>query len=200
MMRLQNSAPYLNGWLVYMGASDKNVVLLQRELELAGSTTNEWVSLDTVMAEEFKFDDSNAAGLKAMTFYPAIVSDEQQQQQPHNLTINYCLPTWMWTVPVLLLALYVWLQYKRKMNHWLVVSAVEPIEHTGDDSLISSAVRPVSLLIEDERKMCDFTVSTDSYFYPMPAVPPPKYNDAVEAMLTSFPPSERPEKFDPNLI
>lgn len=186
MMRLQNSAPYLNGWLVYMGASDKNVVLLQRELELA---SNEWVALDTVM-EEFKLDDNNS--LKAMAFYPArinsgIVNDQQQQR----LTINYCLPTWMWMVPVLLFMLFVWLQYGRQLNHWLVVNA----EHqTGGD-----AMAPVAILVDIEHapKTGDFTVSSDSYFYPMPAVPPPKYNESVEAMLSASFSSEREaEKVD----
>lgn len=77
--------------------------------------------------------------------------------------MELCIPTWMWMVPFLLVICLIWMHYGNTIHKLLISEECD----------------------EDKKDSEDFIVALDSYFYPTPAIPPPKYNEAAEAILMS---------------
>lgn len=159
-MILQSKAPYLNGWLVYMGASERNMVLLHPDFDMPSK--EDWVLLDSVMQSgDYDYDDGN---------FDKILAEDRRRMSiftvPERFTIDYCITTWIWLVPIFLLLGVIWIHYKKYGYGIFEVDFFQ-------QELINEKKYP------DE----DFVVGTDFNFYPAPAIPPPKYNEAVEAIL-----------------
>ena len=167
MMTIQSKAPYVNGWLVYMGASGRSMVLIQPNLENASK--DDWVLLDSVLrTNDYDYDQNT---------YERLFDDQRYIQSVpiytgrQHLTISHCIPTWMWMVPLLLLAVFIWIHYSHYIYSVFIRETLVPA--------LGSQLREKKIIEED------FGVGTDFYFYPTPAVPPPKYNEAAEAILLS---------------
>lgn len=184
MMTLQAKAPYINGWLVYMGATDRNMVLLQPDFDMPSK--EDWVLLDSMFrANDYEYDP-NIEG------YEKIFGDTQGTEHIHTVpiftgrqhfTINYCIPTWMWMVPLLLLLAFVWVHYS---NYIYSVFIREGLEREFGITTTDGNLGGVAVVTGNDKKFPqdeDFVVGTDFYFYPSPAIPPPKYNEAAEAIL-----------------
>lgn len=164
MMALQSKAPFINGWLVYMGAAERHMVLLQPALDMPSK--EDWVLLDSMFREnDYDYDGST---------YEKMLADNRKEQSVSlhpdrgHFTINYCVPTWMWVLPLMLLIGFVWIHYSNYIYSAFIREGLE-------QELMNSREKK---LTED-----DFVVGTNFYFYPTPAVPPPKYDEAAEAIL-----------------
>lgn len=186
MMTLQGKAPYINGWLVYMGATDRNMVLLQPDFDMPSK--EDWVLLDSMFrANDYEYDP-NIEG------YEKIFADTQDAASEHihtvpiftgrqHYTINYCIPTWMWMIPVLLLLAFVWVHYS---NYIYSVFIREGLEREFGITSADTNLSGVAIVTANDKKFPqeeDFVVGSDYLIYPMPAIPPPKYNEAAEAIL-----------------
>lgn len=55
MYEIQAKAPYIHGWLVYMGASDGSMILMQPDLDLPAE--DNWILLDAIFRPR-DYDDS----------------------------------------------------------------------------------------------------------------------------------------------
>lgn len=180
MMTLQAKAPYINGWLVYMGATDRNMVLLQPDFDLPSK--EDWVLLDSMLrSNDYEYDPSIENIEKY--FYDSPEPNGRDKlshafNEHPRVSINYCIPTWMWMIPVMLLLCFIWMHYS---NFIYGVFIRESLEHDfsaeAPDNVASGSAAKKRVNEED------FLVGTDFYFYPSPAIPPPKYNDVVEAIL-----------------
>lgn len=169
-MTLQAKAPYINGWLVYMGATDRNMVLLQPDFDLPSKEN--WVLLDSMLRSNDYDYDPNIENIEKY-LYESSEQTTKEKVPLQRLTINYCIPTWMWMIPLMLLLSFIWMHYS---NFIYGVFIRESLEH---DFNINANGSDDKKRTNDE----DFVVGSDFYFYPSPAVPPPKYNDIVEAIL-----------------
>lgn len=176
MMSVQATAPIINGWLVYMGATDRNMVLLQPDFDLPSK--EDWILLDSMFRNNDYDYDPNT--------YDKLLTDDHIQSIPiytgrQHFNINYCLPAWMWMLPLILLIGFIWIHYS---NYIYGVFIREGIEHEfGAVVSAASAAGAADQSDKKLRKEEDFLVGTDFYFYPSPAIPPPRYNEAAEAIL-----------------
>lgn len=183
MMTLQSKAPYINGWLVYMGATDRNMVLLQPDFDLPSKEN--WVLLDSMLrSNDYEYDPNVDNVGRSVYDSPDLIAKENylnEFNQRQRFSINYCIPLWMWTIPLMLLLFFVWMHYSHFIYGLLIRETFDP-EFGGAQS--GDAIGPTTgdaskKYSNDE----DFVVGSDFYFYPSPAVAPPKYNDVVEAIL-----------------
>lgn len=165
MKDLQNKAPYINGWLVYMGTPDR-MVLLQRDFDIPSE--DDWVLLDSVLRSndyEKLFDRFTETKFQPMTTV----------KKPIN--IQNCFPTWKWVVFIFMLVAILWMRYVTLLS----------IAITDNNVSSNNAGEKVVKVddFNDQKTLLDnnFIVCNESYFYPTPAVPPPKYHEAIEAML-----------------
>lgn len=77
MYEIQAKAPYIHGWLVYMGASDRSMILMQPDLDLPAE--DNWILLDAVfrprdyddaMGDPYKLTETR---VQTMPIYPVSV-------------------------------------------------------------------------------------------------------------------------------
>ena len=138
------------------------MVLLQPDFDIPSD--DDWVLLDSVLRNQ-NYD-------KLFDEYK--ISEQRIETIPirSRFTINYCIPTWMWIVPIFLIITFIWIQYGSYLNG---IVLQEDLQMNVDGT-----TQPTKKI---EIKSNDFLVSADSYFYPTPSVPPPKYDDAFEKML-----------------
>lgn len=175
MMTLQAKAPLINGWLVYMGATDRNMVLLQPDFDIPSK--EDWVLLDS-MWREYDYDSQYGNYDKVSTqieTVPRFVGRE-------HFTINYCIPVWIWMLPLFLLVAFLYIHYSNYIYGLFLSESLQQ-----EFGLISSGQVPINIASVEEKKCLrphqEFAVGSDFYFYPSPAVPPPKYNEIAEAIL-----------------
>lgn len=169
-----------------MGATDRNMVLLQPDFDMPSK--EDWVLLDSMFrANDYEYDP-NIEG------YEKILADTKNAATEHihtvpiftgrqHFTINYCIPPWMWMIPLLLLLAFVWVHYS---NYIYGVFIREGLEREFGITSADTNLSGVAVLTGNDKKFPqdeDFVVGTDFYFYPTPAIPPPKYNEAAEAIL-----------------
>lgn len=147
----------------------KSLVLLQPDFDIPPSE-DDWILLDSVFNNNNDYDKlfdqykySETTRIQTVPAYPA----------RNRFTINYCIPTWIWSIPILLVLAFIWMQYGTYINSiFIQEDMIDDLSTDGHDQLDAS---------KRIKRNDDFGVSIDSYFYPMPAVPPPKYNEAIEA-------------------
>lgn len=181
MMTLQAKAPFVNGLLVYMGATDRNMVLLQPDFDIP--TKDDWVLLDSMFrTNDYDYDAQ---------YYEKILSDSRNpiDAMPYinrdRITVNYCIPTWMWMLPLLLLVLFIWINYSNYIYNAFIHEGLQQefglsnANHFNGIAMSSTTAADKKYFgIQDE-----FVVGSDFYFYPSPAIPPPKYNEINESVL-----------------
>lgn len=178
-MTVQATAPVINGWRIYMGATDRNMVLLHPGFDIPSQ--EDWVLLDSMLrANDYDYDPNS---------YDKLLNDDHIQSIPiypgrQQFTINYCIPTWMWMVPLILLLGFIWIHYS---NYIYSVFIREGLEHEfGAVVSAAAAAAATASNAADNKKLPkdeDFLVGSDFYFYPSLAIPPPRYNEAAEAIL-----------------
>lgn len=173
MMTLQAKAPLINGWLVYMGATDRNLVLLQPDFDIPSK--EDWVLLDSMFRNDYDYDTQYDRISTQIETVPRYMGHDQ-------FTINYCIPVWMWMLPLFLLVAFLYIHYS---NYIYGIFLNESLQQ--EFGLINPNQVPINVTDNEEKKCLqspqEFGVGNDFYFYPSPAVPPPKYNDIAEAIL-----------------
>lgn len=188
MMILQTKAPYINGWLVYMGATDRNMVLLQPDFDMPSK--EDWVLLDSMFrANDYEYDPNIEGYEKIFADTQSATNEQRIHTVPifterQHFTINYCIPTWMWMIPLLLLLAFVWVHYSNYIYGVFIREGLE--REFGINATDTNGMNGVAVVTTNDKKFPqdeDFVVGTDFYFYPSPAIPPPKYNEAAEAIL-----------------
>lgn len=181
MMTLQAKAPYINGWLVYMGATDRHMVLLQPDFDVPSK--EDWILLDSMFqANDYDYDPNIGGYEKILTQSRGHIQTVPIYTGRQHFTINYCIPTWMWMVPLILLIGLIWIHYSNYIYSVFVRDGLEQEFGISSGTNVNGAAHANGLdkkYPHDE----DFVVGTDFYFYPSPAIPPPKYNEAAEAIL-----------------
>uniref|UniRef100_A0A1B0CKJ1 Transmembrane protein 59 n=1 Tax=Lutzomyia longipalpis TaxID=7200 RepID=A0A1B0CKJ1_LUTLO len=173
MFELQSKSPYIHGWLVYMGAStDRDhsggVMYMQPDLYTPPSD-DDWIVFDTAFRPQdydslhpYKLTQTH---IQTMPIYPV----------RKHISTQFCIPTWMWMIPIMLVFAIVWIQYGNAIRN---VFIYEDVEEDDDDTEEEGST---TKKIEE-----DFIVALDSYFYPTPSIPPPpKYSEKEEAILMS---------------
>uniref|UniRef100_A0A6B2EEH7 Putative secreted protein n=1 Tax=Phlebotomus kandelakii TaxID=1109342 RepID=A0A6B2EEH7_9DIPT len=174
MFELQSKSPYIHGWLVYMGASSERdhsggMMFLQPDLDIPPSD-DDWLLFDSA------FRPRDYDGL-----HPYKLTETRIQTMPiypvrKHISTQFCIPTWMWMIPIMLVFAIVWIQYGNTIRN---VFIYEDVEEEDDDTEEDSPGATKKL---EE----DFIVALDSYFYPSPAIPPPpKYSAKEESILMS---------------
>lgn len=188
MMTLQAKAPFVNGWLVYMGATDRNMVLLQPDFDIPSK--EDWVLLDSIFrANDYDYDAQ-------FTNYDKMLKADSRGQidtvkrfsNRDRFTINYCIPTWMWMLPLLMLVAFIWIHYSNYIYSAFINEGLQQEFGITDPSHLTATIpmNPTTTVVGNKkcpRPNNEFLVGSDFYFYPSPAVPPPKYNEVVEAIL-----------------
>lgn len=137
------------------------MVLLQPDLDI--TSDDDWVLLDSVLRNNNNDYDKMFDQYK--------VTETRIQTIPvHECKRRFSLDfSWLWIFPVLaLMFATIHLVQKYDLNNMN--------EQFNEKFLNDPACKAFN-------QNDDFVVSADSYFYPSPAIPPPKYNEAIEAML-----------------
>lgn len=179
MMTLQAKAPLINGWLVYMGATDRNMVLLQPDFDIPSK--EDWVLLDSMLRAN-DYDYSQYGGYDKITTQIETVPHYMERD---HFTINFCIPMWMWMLPLFLLVAFLYIHYS---NYIYGIFLSESLQHefglVGPNQVNGV---PIDITCGEEKKCLrpsqEFAVGSDFYFYPAPVVPPPKYNEIAESIL-----------------
>lgn len=181
MMTLQAKAPLINGWLVYMGATDRKV-LLQPDFDIP--TKEDWVLLDSMWrANEYDYDSQYGSFDKISTQIETVPRYINGREQ---FTINYCIPVWMWMLPLFLLVAFLYIHYSNYIYGMFLNESLQQEFGLISPSQTVNGV-PINVTGLNEKKCMrphhEYSVGTDFFFYPAPAVPPPKYNEIAESML-----------------
>lgn len=178
MMTLQAKAPLINGWLVYMGATDRNMVLLQPDFDIP--TKEDWVLLDS-MWREYDYDSQYGSYDKVSTQIETVPRYLGREQ----LTISYCIPVWLWMLPLFLLVAFLYIHYSNYIYGMFLSESLQQEFGLINPGQVNGV--PINIGNVDEKKCLrphqEFGVGSDFYFYPSPAVPPPKYNEIDETVL-----------------
>lgn len=179
MMTLQAKAPLINGWLVYMGATDRNLVLLQPDFDIP--TKEDWVLLDSMFRNDYDYDSQYGSYDKISTQIETVPRYMDHEQ----FTINYCIPVWMWMLPLFLLVAFLYIHYSNYIYAIFLNESLQQEFGLINPNQLNGV--PINITDIDEKKCLrpqqEYAVDSGFYFYPSPAIPPPKYNEIAEAIL-----------------
>lgn len=197
MMMLQAKAPLINGWLVYMGATDRNLVLLQPDFDIP--LKEDWVRLDSMLRNDYDYDSQYGSSYDKISTQ---IETVPRYMGRDNFTINYerfCVPVWMWLLPIFLLVAFLYIHYSNYIYSIFLNESLQQefglidpnqVGGVGGGGVgVGGAGRavPINMSNAADKKFMqsprEFGVGTDFYFYPSPAIPPPKYNEIAEAIL-----------------
>lgn len=198
MMMLQAKAPLINGWLVYMGATDRNLVLLQPDFDIP--LKEDWVRLDSMFRNDYDYDSQYGSNYDKIS--------TQIETVPRYIgrdSFNCAIPVWMWLLPLCLLVAFLYIHYSNYIYSIFLNESLQQEFGLIDPNQVgcvggtgrgggsggggggSVCGVPMNVNNGDDKKFMqsprEFAVGTDFYFYPSPAIPPPKYNDIAEAIL-----------------
>ncbi|GAB0086416.1 uncharacterized protein DMENIID0001_092820 [Sergentomyia squamirostris] len=172
MFELQSKSPYLHGWLLYMGASSERnggMMFLQPDLDIPPSD-DDWIVFDSFRPRDYD------------NIHPYKLTETRIQTMPiypvrKHISTQFCIPTWMWMIPIMLVFAIVWIQYGNTIRNVFIYEDVEEEDEDAEEDNSGGSNKK----IEE-----DFIVALDSYFYPTPAIPPPpKYSAKEESILMS---------------
>lgn len=170
-----------------MGATDRNLVLLQPDFDIP--LKEDWIRLDSMLRSDYDYDSQYGSYDKIAT---QIETVPPRYVGRDDFTINYCIPIWMWLFPAFLLVAFLYIHYSNYiygifLNESLQqeFGLIDPNNHVVSGG--GGGGVPINVSDADDKKFIqsshEFAVGTDFYFYPSPAIPPPKYNDIAEAIL-----------------
>lgn len=195
---LQAKAPLINGWLVYMGATDRNLVLLQPDFDIP--LKEDWVRLDSMFRNDYDYDSQYGSNYDKISTQ---IETVPRYMGRDNFTINYCqLPVWVWLLPLFLLVAFLYIHYSNYIYGIFLNESLQQEFGLIDPSHVGgiggggggsggggSRGVPINMNAPDDKKFMqsprEFAVGTDFYFYPSPAIPPPKYNEAEAILIDS---------------
>lgn len=150
MFQVQSKAPVIpNGgetsWVVYMGAgtggNDQNLLVLQPP-ELLENSDSGWVLLNSIFRPSHDYDlsaSSSSSGYKLTETHvqtmPISGGSESSsrhrfgefRRQSHS---PFCIPAWLWLIPVMLVVALVYIQYNGTS-----LKSVLVLEEESDDEL-----------------------------------------------------------------
>lgn len=138
------------------------MVLLQPDLDIT-SDDDDWVLLDSVLRNNNNDYDK--------IFEQYKMTETRIQTIPvHECKRRFSMDfSWLWIFPVLAI-MFITIQLVQRYD------LNDANEQFNEKFLTDSPAKPFNA-------SDDFVVSNDSYFYPSEVIPPPKYNEAIEAML-----------------
>lgn len=172
-MDVQAKAPFINGWYVYMGASDRNLVLMQPELDIPAK---DWVKLNTVALNDYEYSALYGT-------YDEVSPQYEVMKRYIDRANRYnCFPMWIWILPFFSVAVLIYMYYSQYIYGIFVNESLHLISPAQVNGV------PINLSDNEAKMKClqpqhEFAVDSDFYFYPAPAIPPPKYNEIAEAIL-----------------
>lgn len=173
MFEIQSKAPVAPGWVVYMGASDRSMVVMQPPdlLENSAQGDNDWVLLDSIFRPAHDYNEI-ASGDNTYKLTETHIQTMPIRQRFGNYRRShspFCIPAWLWLIPVFLLLALVYIQYGTTIRNVLV------LEDESDDELEQE-------IIIERRKSSDggssescrdglkhkdtFLVALDPFFFP----------------------------------
>lgn len=141
------------------------MVLLQPDLDIS-SDDDDWVLLDSVLRNNNNDYDK--------IFEQYKVTETRIQTIPvHECKRRFSLDfSWLWIFPVLALM-------------FATIHLVQRYDLNNMNEQFSEKFLTDSVGKTLNNQSDHFIVANDTYFYPSTVIPPPKYNEAIEAMLLS---------------
>lgn len=151
MCDIQSQAPVTaGGLLVYMGAGDRNMVVMQHSdlLENAAQAgDNDWVLLNSIFGPSSSRDrDYELPSTYKLTethvqTMPIPISAERHRvAEYHRIHSPFCIPAWVWIIPVMLLMSLVYIQYGSTLKNVLIFESDE----SDDEHEIAVGTRNIS--------------------------------------------------------
>lgn len=166
MMLLQSKAPNVDGILVYMGATDQKMALLRSDFDKPAK--RDWVQLNAILESDntdYDYVENDMFNLS---------EDRRKHPNHRRFAHSYCIPTWMWMLPVLLVVMLVWLNYSNYIHSMFIHEGLRQ-----ELSLMTAVDTEAGLTKKLVGEPNAYGVGNEFYFYPMPAVPPPKYDESI---------------------
>lgn len=122
MHGIQSKAPILGpgdaSFIVYMGAGEQNMVVVPDLMENSAQNDNGWLLLSSIFRPANDFNDDPSATYKLTETHvqtmPISGSFEKSnrfgdfRRSAHS---PFCIPAWLWLIPVMLLVALVYIQY-----------------------------------------------------------------------------------------
>lgn len=200
MFEIQSKAPVAPGWVVYMGASDRSMVVMQPPdlLENSAQGDNDWVLLDSIFRPSHDYNEIPSGDPYKLTETHIqtmpIYTDRQRFGGYRRSQSQFCIPAWMWLIPIMLLMALVYIQYGTTIKNVLV------LDDDSDDELEQEIIIERRKGSEGGNESCrvsmknkdTFLVALDPFFYSSDKGDekllldlPPKYEERYEKPTTS---------------
>lgn len=96
MSDIQQEAPNINAWYIFMGSVDKYVVLLPKDYDALSD--KDWVSLDKYLnINDYEYIDDGK-----------VLEVERVSATFSEKVINLSVPSWLWCIPFLMILWLIW--------------------------------------------------------------------------------------------
>ncbi|CAD7090592.1 unnamed protein product [Hermetia illucens] len=99
MYEIQNQAPYINNWIIFMGESDKGMVLLPSDSETLNA--NDWLLLESFLRQDGENDAEE-------TIVTDTIITERQASTSRDFFGHESMPWWMWCFPIVMFIIALW--------------------------------------------------------------------------------------------
>lgn len=185
MYEVQARAPIIpitgdTNWVVYMGSSDENLVVVQPP-ELLENSDSGWVLLNSIFRPSHDYESASASAsvgykltethvqtmpisaAESSSFKHRFGQFRRQSQSP------FCIPAWLWLVPVLLLVALVYIQYNGSNLRSVLVFEEESEDE--QEILVEHNGRP----LKDAHKAALFRDADEDFMAAKLQDLPPKY-------------------------
>lgn len=131
MFDLQSKAPLADGLLVYMGAGDRSMVVVQPPELLESGADNEWVLLNSFRPSQQSHDYNELSPTYKFTRHVQTMPIPEHGRRfgdYRRLHTPFCIPAWLWMIPVMLLMALVYIQYGTSLKTALVEDSEDELE------------------------------------------------------------------------
>lgn len=183
MFELQSKAPVASGGLlVYMGAGDRSMIVIQPPdmLESGGAQDNDWVLLNSFRPPSHDYELASTYKLTETHVQTMPISEHGHRfGEYRRLHTPFCIPAWLWLIPVMLLMALVYIQYGTTLKNVMVEESEDELEQESLEQGKNSDGEEVVLQFKDKDA---FLVS----FQPLKFIEeklqdlPPKYDEHDE--------------------
>lgn len=191
MYGIQKKAPVISpgetSFVVYMGAGEQSMVVLPEQLENAAQTDDSgWVLLNSIFRPSHDYSDlsSSSSSYKLTETHVqtmpisggAATGSDRHRFGEYRRTSHspFCIPAWLWLIPVMLLVALVYIQYNGNNLRSVLV-----FEEDSDDEQ--------ELIVERRKEESSFHVTLkdkDTFLIAFE----PTVEEFVEAKLQDLPP------------
>lgn len=134
MFEIQSKAPVASGGLlVYMGAGDRSMIVIQPPDNMldssSGAQDNDWVLLNSFRSPSHDYELSSTYKLTETHVQTMPISEHGHRfGEYRRLHTAFCIPAWLWLIPVMLLMALVYIQYGTTLKSVMVEESEDELE------------------------------------------------------------------------